>query len=203
MPQRDSAATMYRMEECTLTDGTVWLSRPVEADLDAITACCQDPAIREWVTIPWPYRREDAVDFVTGTVAEGWAGRSPVWGIRLAEGGRLLGTVGLGTRPRDHTAAEIGFWVAPGRRKQGLISRAVTLACDFGFDPDGMGLIRIYWRAFTGNHPSAAVARKHGFRYEGLARLGSEHRGVRRDHWMAARLRTDPPGPAGNWPAGI
>lgn len=194
---------MNRVEERTLTDGTVWLSRPVEADVDAITECCQDPAIRDGVTIPWPYGRSDAEDFVGETVAEGWAARSPIWGIRLAEHGRLIGTVSLGMRPRDDTAAELGFWLAPEHRRQGVVSRAVTLVCDFGFAPEGMGLIRIYWRAFTGNHASAAVARKHGFRYEGLARLGSEHRGIRRDHWVAARLRSDPPGPADGWPEGV
>ncbi|WUI31089.1 GNAT family N-acetyltransferase [Nocardia sp. NBC_00416] len=194
---------MNRVEERTLTDGVIWLSRPVESDIEAITDCCQDPAIAEWVTVPTPYSRADAEDFVGNTVAEGWAATSPIWGIRLAEDGRLIGTVSLGMRPRDDTAAEIGFWLAAEHRKQGLVSRAVTLACDFGFDPDEMGLVRIYWRAFAGNHASAAVARTHGFRYEGLARLGSEHRGIRRDHWVAARLNTDPPGPADGWPAEV
>jgi RimJ/RimL family protein N-acetyltransferase len=66
-----------------------------------------------------------------------------------------------------------------------------------------MGLTRIHWRAFVGNHASAAAVRAQGFRYEGLARLGSVLRGSRRDHWMAARLNTDPPGPADGWPAGV
>ncbi|MEU1986186.1 GNAT family N-acetyltransferase [Nocardia sp. NPDC019395] len=191
------------MEEQTLTDGTVWLSRPTEADIDAIVESCQDPAIAEWVTVPSPYGRADAEDFLGTAVADGWAGRSPTWGIRTAERGRLIGTVGLGTRPRDETAAEIGFWLAPEYRKQGIISRAVGLTCGFGFDPAEMGLIRITWRAFVGNHASAAVARKHGFRYEGLARLGSVHRGIRRDHWVAGRLNTDPDGPADGWPVGV
>ena len=191
------------VEEQTLTDGTIWLDRPGTGDIGAITEACQDPEIAEWITIPWPYRRTDAEEFIGTTVADGWAARCPVWAIRTAERGRLLGTVGLGTRPRDETAAEIGFWLHPEYRRKGIISRAVTLTCNFGFDPAGMSLIRIQWRAYVGNHASAAVARKHGFRYEGLARLGSDHRGTRRDHWVAARLHTDPPGPAGEWPVDV
>ncbi|MFI5715399.1 GNAT family N-acetyltransferase [Nocardia sp. NPDC051750] len=187
------------MEERTLTDGTIWLSRPVEADIEAMVEGCRDPAIIEWVTVPYPYGRADAEEFLGTAVADGWAGHSPVWGIRTAEHGRLIGTVGLGTPPRDDTAAEIGFWLAPDYRKRGIISRAVALTCDFGFDPAGMGLIRIQWRAFAGNHASAAVARKSGFRYEGLARLAGLQRGIRRDFWVAARLNTDPPGPAPGW----
>ncbi|MGI5221605.1 GNAT family N-acetyltransferase [Nocardia sp. CA-290969] len=191
------------MEEKTLTDGTVWLDRPDSSDIDAIVDACQDPAITEWVTVPSPYGRADAEEFVGTTVADGWEGRSPVWAIRPAERGRLIGTIGLGTRPRDETAAEIGFWLAAEHRKQGLVSRAVSLVCDFGFDPAGMGLIRIQWRAFAGNHASAAVARGNGFRYEGSARLGGLQRGIRRDFWVAARLNTDPPGPADGWPVSI
>ncbi|MGW5385857.1 GNAT family N-acetyltransferase [Nocardia sp. NPDC003963] len=186
-----------------LTDGAAWLSPPRDSDIEAIVECCQDPVIARWVTIPVPYGRADAEYFVHTRSAEGWAGKSPAWAIRLGEHGRLVGTVGLGVRARDEGSAEIGYWVAAGYRRQGLISRAITLACDFGFDPQGMGLTRIHWRAFVGNHASAAAARKHGFRYEGLARLGSVLRGDRRDHWMAARLNTDPPGPADGWPAGV
>ncbi|MBF6349585.1 GNAT family N-acetyltransferase [Nocardia flavorosea] len=203
MPRAPPRWEHQRVEEQTLTDGTVWLDRPGTDDIDAVVEACQDPAIAEWVTIPWPYVRADAEEFIGTTVAEGWAGSSPVWAIRTAERGRLIGTIGLGTRPHDQTAAEIGFWLAPEHRARGIISRSVALTCDFGFDPAGMGLVRIQWRAFVGNRASAAVARKSGFRYEGLARLGGVQRGIRRDFWVAARLNTDRPGPADGWPAEV
>lgn len=203
MPETLSNCHHRRVEERRLTDGTVWLSRPVESDIEAIVECCQDPAIAEWVTIPVPYARADAEHFVRTRSADGWADGSPCWAIRRAEHGRLIGTVGLGVRPTDGGSAEIGYWLAAEHRRQGLVSRAIALVCDFGFDPDGMGLTRIHWRAFVGNHASAAAVRAQGFRYEGLARLGSVLRGSRRDHWMAARLNTDPPGPADGWPAGV
>jgi RimJ/RimL family protein N-acetyltransferase len=203
MPETLPNCHHRRVEERTLTDGTVWLSRPVESDIEAIVECCQDPAIAEWVTIPVPYGRADAEYFVRTRSAEGWAAGSPCWAIRLGEHDRLVGTVGLGVRPSDEGSAEIGYWLAAEHRRRGLMSRAIALACDFGFDSAGMGLTRIHWRAFVGNHASAAAVRAQGFRYEGLARLGSVLRGSRRDHWMAARLNTDPPGPADGWPAGV
>ncbi|NUP27313.1 MAG: GNAT family N-acetyltransferase, partial [Nocardia sp.] len=190
MPGTRPGCHHRRVEERILTDGTVWLSRPVDSDIEAIVECCQDPAIAEWVTIPVPYGRGDAEYFVRARSAEGWAGSSPTWAVRLGEHGRLVGTIGLGVRPQDEGSAEIGYWIAADHRRQGLMSRAVALVCDFGFDPDGMGLTRIHWRAFVGNHPSAATARRHGFRYEGLARLVSVLRGSRRDHLIAARLNT-------------
>src|SRR5690606_2252695 len=66
------------MEDRVLTDGIVWLSRPRAADIDTITALCQEPSIGEWVTIPVPYRRTAAEGFLTDIADAGWANRSPV-----------------------------------------------------------------------------------------------------------------------------
>lgn len=189
------------MEERELTDGTLWLSRPIERDINTIVECCQEPSIGEWVTIPVPYRRENAEGFLDDLVAPGWAGRSPTWALRLRAEGPVIGMIGFSER--DSSCGEIGYWLVPQQRSRGLMSRAIAMVCDFGFHPEGMALDRISWRAFTGNHASAAVVRRNGFRYEGMARLGSMQRGVRRDSWLAGRLATDPPGPADGWPPGI
>ncbi|MFC8047594.1 GNAT family N-acetyltransferase [Nocardia sp. NPDC057353] len=181
-----------------LTDGTIVLNRPQESDIDTIVAHCQDPAIAEWVTIPVPYRRADAEFYLAEIVGTGWAGGSPVWAVRRAADGPMLGSIGL--HDRGDGAAEIGFWLAAGERGSGLMSRAVGLVCAFGFAADGFGLTRIGWLAYVGNRASAGVVRRNGFRYEGMQRLGAVQRGVRRDCWLAGRLVTDPPGPADGWP---
>lgn len=186
------------MDPRVLSNGTIWLSAPTADDVDAITECCQDPAIAEWVTIPVPYVRDSAVTFIEEMVVPGWAARSPTWAVRLHAEGRVVGMIGLGEQ--DESAAEIGFWLAPAQRSRGLTTQAVGMVCEFGFAADGLALERISWRAFVGNYASAAVVRRAGFRYEGMSRLGSVQRGRRRDHWLAARLRTDPPGPSDDWP---
>ncbi len=109
--------------------------------------------------------------------------------------------IGLGKA--DESAREVGYWPAPEYRSRGMMSRAVTMVCEFGFHADGLALGRIGWHAFAGNHPSAAVARRNGFRYEGMARLGSVQRGIRRDSRQAGRLACDPPDPAEGWPSGV
>ncbi|WP_024800725.1 GNAT family N-acetyltransferase [Nocardia sp. BMG51109] len=191
------------MADYGLCDDTVWLTRPTAADLDAIVACCREPSIGEWTTIPVPYRREHAESFLTDIVEPGWAAGRPTWGVREAADGPIVGMIGLHARIREQTGAEIGFWLAPQARGRGLMTRAVRLVCDLGFAADGLGLERIEWRAMVGNHASAAVVRRVGFRYEGLLRLGGEQRGRRRDHWVAGRLATDPAGPADGWPADV
>ncbi len=190
---------MGAVEDCVLTDDTVWLSRPGEADIDAITDCCRQPSIAEWTVVPVPYRRTDAMGFLADIVAPGWAARSPVWAVRTAADGPVVGMLGLDAKP-DEGAAEIGFWLDSAVRGRGLMTRSVRLACNFGFAAGGMALARIEWRAFVGNIASAAVVQRAGFHYEGYLRRAGLQRGVRHDSWIASRLRTDPPGPAADWP---
>lgn len=185
------------MDPVELSDGVVELRCPVAADVAAITEACQDPAVQEWTTIPSPYAREHAVGFVEGMVAEGWAeGRVLTWAVH--EGGRLAGMIGFEMRPPH--AAEIGFWLARHARGRGVIDRAVTLVLDHGFDPAGLDLEVVEWRAFAGNWPSWHVAWRHGFRFEGVHRLGAVQRGRRRDDWAGSLLRTDPRTPTAPWP---
>ncbi|WP_194817187.1 GNAT family N-acetyltransferase [Nocardia sp. XZ_19_385] len=186
------------MEERTLSDGAVVLSPPTEADIDTITACCQHPSIGAWVTIPIPYRREHAEAFIEDGVRPGWANRSPTWALRPDKDGPVIGMISL--EALDASAAEVGYWLVPEQRSRGLMSRALRMVCDYGFDPGTLGLQRINWRAFAGNRASAAVAARNGFRYEGMMRLGSVQRGARRDTWVAGRLSTDPGLPVMDWP---
>ncbi|GAA5065979.1 GNAT family N-acetyltransferase [Nocardia callitridis] len=187
------------MDAHPMSNGTVWLSLPTLDDVDAITECCRQPSVAEWVTVPSPYHREDATGFIADIVGPGWAARSPTWALREHAEGPVVGMVTL--EATDASAAEIGFWLDARKRRRGLMAQAVHMVCDFGFRTDGLDLDRISWRAFVGNHASAALARRAGFRFEGTARLGSLQRGVRRDHWFAGRLRTDPSAPAPDWPA--
>ncbi|MEE2060550.1 GNAT family N-acetyltransferase [Rhodococcus artemisiae] len=186
------------MEARVLSDGRVTLSPPAPGDIDAITAACQDPAITEWTTMPAPYVRSDAVRFVGDIVPAKWARGYPDWAIRTSEGGRLCGMVGFVAR--GDAGPEIGYWVAPDARQRGLAVAAVRLACDFAFSPEGMGAWRIEWRAFVGNAPSASVARRSGFRFEGVARHGLIQRDTPRDVWVAGLLPDDPRTSTGTWP---
>lgn len=179
----------------------VTLSAPTESDVDRIAELCRDPDIAGWTTVPQPYDRAHAHAFVTGLVADGWAsGRSRTWAIREDPSGELHGMVALDRIQEG--AAEIGFWLAPEARGRGYMTEAVGRVLDhaFGTAPEGLGLHRVEWHAFAGNAASAAVARRAGFRFEGVARLGAAQRGSRRDDWQAGLLADDPRIPAEGWP---
>ena len=184
------------MKPVTLRTARLELSRPTDADIDAITAAAQDPEVPRWTTLPSPYVRENAETFVE-LAAQWWAEESELtWGVRQ-EGG-WVGMIGLHRVARGG-AAEIGYWMARPARGKGLLTEAARTVIDFGFATDGLGLARIEWRAVVGNVPSARVAQRLGFRYEGLLRQALVDPRGRHDGWIAGLLSTDDRAPQA-WP---
>jgi RimJ/RimL family protein N-acetyltransferase len=181
-----------------LTDGRVELRSPARADVDEIARLCQDPDIQEWTTVPSPYTRQDAVGFVDGMVAQGWAqDRARTWGIR--SDGRLCRMIGLGRQPVR--SAEIGYWMGAEHRGEGLLHAALHLVLQHAFAEDGMDLDRVEWRAYAGNWASWRAVWRVGFRFEAAQRLGGVQRGRRRDEWVGSLLREDGRVPVAHWPA--
>ncbi|MFZ0161182.1 MAG: GNAT family N-acetyltransferase, partial [Kineosporiaceae bacterium] len=75
------------------------------ADIDAVLAQCQDPAFERWTTVPWPYLRSHAEEFVA-TREQAWtAGRYLALAVEVD--GRFAGTVDV--RPDGTAAAEVGY----------------------------------------------------------------------------------------------
>jgi len=185
------------MEPVILRTERLELSIPTEADIDAITAACQDPEVPRWTTVPSPYTRRNAVDFVA-QVARWWdEGEETVWAIR--RDGELAGMIGL-HRITSHPHggdAEIGFWATSAHRGRGVVAEAGRAVIEFAFSE--LGLARLGWRAVAGNAPSARTARALGFRYEGMLRQGLTSPRGRDDGWMAGLLASDDRTPV-EWP---
>jgi len=185
------------MQPVVLHTDRLVLSSPTEADIDAITAACQDPEIARWTTVPSPYSRDDAAAFVQ-LVAGWWADDvEAVWAIRKDDA--LAGMVGLHklTSHAHGGDAEIGFWGTAEFRGQGVMGEASRAVIDYAFDE--LHLARLTWRAVVGNVPSARTARGLGFRYEGMLRQGLTSSRGRDDGWVAGLLATDDREPVA-WP---
>ncbi|BDZ38975.1 GNAT family N-acetyltransferase [Microbacterium suwonense] len=185
------------METVALRTQRLVLSIPSEADLDAITAACQDPEVSRWTTVPSPYSRDDAEAFV-GLVASWWTeGVETVWAIRRDDA--LAGMIGLHriTQHPHGGEAEIGYWGTAAHRGQGVVGEAGRAVIDFAFGE--LGLARLAWRAVVGNVSSARTARGLGFRYEGTVRQGLTSPRGRDDGWIAGLLASDDRTPV-DWP---
>jgi RimJ/RimL family protein N-acetyltransferase len=181
------------MEPITLTTERLHLRPLQESDADAVHAACQDPDIPRWTSVPSPYSREHALDFVTTKTAQGW--REDVtynFGVFTRADGTLTGTMGLlrlAHLPAPDHQAELGYWTVKEQRGKGYTAEAARAVCHWAFE--SLGVERLEWYAEAGNEGSRAVALKVGFVMEGTMRSRIVHEGARRDVWSGSLLPSD------------
>ncbi len=165
-----------------LTDGVVLLRPWMQADLPHVVRICQHPSLSRFSPgIPSPYTDADARDWFEGQEPERLAGRGLGHAVTAADGGQLLGAIGVhGINPRLRSA-ETGYWLALEARGHGYMTRALKLVCAWSFDT--LGIERIELTNDPENHASQKVAARAGFTREGHLRSHMRIRstGERRD----------------------
>ncbi|WP_434742988.1 GNAT family N-acetyltransferase [Micromonospora sp. SH-82] len=174
--------------------------RPWQAsDADAVHRACQDPDIRRWTRVPSPYRRRDAVGFLTDLAPAAWAdGTGAPFAVCDEVGEELLGSCSLVSIDRVLRSGEVGYWTAPWARGRGVAERAVRALARWAFAT--LDLRRLLWQAELGNHASRLVALRAGFRIEGQLRLADPVT-EGGDGWIGSLLPGEVPAPGAPGPA--
>ena len=119
------------------------------------------------LTIPHPYPDGAAAVWIETHEAAWASGRDAHYAITDADGGALLGAVGLKLAP-EHAGAELGYWVSEQAWGRGYATEAAAAVCAHAFAVHGVH--RIQARHFTGNPASGRVMQKLGMRHEGTLR---------------------------------
>jgi RimJ/RimL family protein N-acetyltransferase len=179
---------MTRGSQPTLRGGRVLLRPWTAADADDVLAACQDPDIQRWTTVPSPYRRSDAVAYVTEAAPAAWEDGGAVFAVVEAATGRTVGSIGAHGM-RDGVA-HVGYWTAPGARGRGFTSDALRTLTRW-FLRDG-GAARVELVVEPANAASVRVAAAAGFTAEGVLRQRLVLRGRRADVVMYSMLPEDP-----------
>lgn len=162
-------------------------------DLPAMVEQCRDPEMIRWTTVPTPpdgYGLRDAEEFLALTAAGWTSGQRLGWTIEARRDGwrGFCGSIDL--RMEGDGIAEVGFGLHPAARGRSIMTAALQLVCNYGFEVAGLQVIR--WRAVVGNWASRRVAAKVGFVFDGAVRNLLVHRGELLDGWIATLLRDDP-----------
>jgi RimJ/RimL family protein N-acetyltransferase len=161
-----------------LTDGVVTLRPPVDANIPALVEACSDPEIQRYTLVPEDYGEEDARDYIERSDRGRAAGTEFLLLVLDADGGSLLGSVGIhGLDSRR--CGWVGYWVAAQARGRGAATRALRLLCDWAFE--ALGVARIEAQVEPENESSQRVLERIGFEREGLLRSYMELAGARRD----------------------
>ena len=165
-----------------LADAVVTLRPLKPEDAPAVVDACRDPEIARWTTeIPVGYTEDDARRWIAST-RKGWKeGRAE---LAITADGAFAGAIGLVAR--QEWVAEIGYWMAPSFRNQGIATRALDLISTWA---EEVGFARLQLTIIPGNESSRGVAEKAGYVEEGLLRAYANQRGTIKDALIWSRVK--------------
>ncbi|MFN8619220.1 MAG: GNAT family N-acetyltransferase [Chloroflexota bacterium] len=163
-------------------------------DADAITELAGARAVADTTaTVPHPYSRVMAEQFIAWRGSPGGEELASVWAIERRADARFVGMISL-DHDAELAAAEIGYWVGVPYWGQGIATEACRAVVDHGLGR--LALARLYASHLTRNPASHRVLEKSGLRTEGVLRRairkwdrleGLCHHSILPDEWLAAR----------------
>lgn len=103
--------------------------------------------------------------------------------------GAIIGGVGMHNKDHATNRADIGYWICPEYEGKGIVTRAVSALVDYLFSKVGLNKIEI--RYITANKRSATIARRMGFRIEGIIRKSFMSNGNAEDLVIAGLLKQE------------
>ena len=177
-------------------------------DAQRVFELCQDSEIQRWTTIPKPYLRKTAEQFVNEYTPPAWRevgnarfstrkeGTELVWAVRIGGDSPLTGLWGsLGLKRHGNGEIEIGWWLGAAVRGRGIMRAAVAEVIATAFSPQyPIQASVIKWYAMIGNLDSATIAQRTGFGFTGTCQHAI---GI---CWSAEIGPTDPIQPRDDWP---
>ncbi len=132
-----------------------------QSDLEFVYTSCQDPKIIEFTTIPVPYSRQEAQNFIETKNAEFNAKQSLSF-VGLVNEKPALSVSLHHINDFDHEC-QIGYWVNADFRGQGLMKEAINLLTDFGFS---IGFRRVEAYVLPENLSSQNALKIAGYSFE-------------------------------------
>lgn len=198
------------LDELVLTGERLTLRPWQRGDADAVHTAFQDRRMHEFLPVPDPYTRRDAIEFVTSLGDEGRAAGTGL-GCALVETatGRVVGSAALRLPAPRRVSAEIGYAVHPCGQGNGYAAEASRVLASWAF---AHGIARVELHCAVDNIASAKSALRAGFGFEAILRDGVLTPSGPRDCAVFARLPGDastpigpvlPPLPAGGLHDGV
>lgn len=118
-------------------------------DVDKVVEYCNDPDMSRYMLhIPYPYKREDAINWINSHREYIEKDRLFNYAITDKDTGELLGTVSL-SHNKENRNGEIGYWIGKKYWNKGYATEACKAIIQYAFEvkeypveiPDNMGKI--------------------------------------------------------------
>lgn len=128
----------------------------------------REQLIREFPQMAWLRTPEEVGDFLQQKTEQWHSGKNFCYGIWRTEDGKQVGQIQVKNISWDIPSAELGYFIGASWQRQGFARESVRAILRVAFGE--LGFQRIYVRILASNDESFALARKLGFREEGLHR---------------------------------
>ncbi len=161
-------AELLPLPDPPLHDGRIVLRPWIERDLVAANRATQDPQIARFTGVPEAPTLEQTREFFGAQPALRQQGAELTLAIADAATDEFLGTISLLRFEWAARRAEIGYWVAPWARGQGVATAAARLLSRWALER--LNLVRLALHTHTDNRASQQVAERAGFTREGTLR---------------------------------
>ncbi|MFL1376040.1 GNAT family N-acetyltransferase [Nocardiopsis protaetiae] len=162
--------------------------RPWEpGDAERLLSAFAEPELA-WQAPEVPATTAEALAWIDRHRAAAEAGDA--FGFAVTDGtGVALGHVQVSVTSRAHDLGWVSYWVHADARGRGAATAAARLAAEYAFAETGLFRLELGHR--LNNPASCLVARRAGFRPEGIERQKLHYGDERFDTGTHARLRTD------------
>jgi RimJ/RimL family protein N-acetyltransferase len=159
-------------------------------DTPELLPLMSDPDVDRWAPLGSPTTLADARIWVDRRMSETEQGQTLAWTVRTAVGGQVAGLINLHHVDHEMGIGEVGFFVAPTHRRQGVARTSLAAVSRYAFG--AIGLHRLVLIHAVENEASCGVADVCGFALEGVTRGSFVIQGGRVDEHLHARLSSDP-----------
>jgi RimJ/RimL family protein N-acetyltransferase len=178
------------LAEFTLHTERLILRPLTDSDATSIQAVASVREIADtMISIPHPYPDNEAERYIARQIAEVEAGRSVTFVIERKVDSAFSGIIEVRDIDREHSQAELSFWLAVETWGHGYMSEALKSIVRFGFEE--LGLNRLYAYHMMRNPSSGKVLKKSGLMQEGLLRQRVRKWGKYEDVALWAILQSD------------
>lgn len=166
------------------------LRRLVESDSNSLIELANVREIADtMISVPHPFLSSDAALWILESNSDPVDSCAYRLAVVKSDTDELLGCVSLRDIDREHSQAEISFWIGRPFWGKGYATEAIQAAIPFFFT--GVGLNRFYAHHMTRNPAAGRVLKRVGFVEEGILRERVCKWGVYEDVVICSLLRSD------------
>jgi RimJ/RimL family protein N-acetyltransferase len=141
------------------------------------------------ISIQHPYPDGEGERYISHQKAENEKGKAVTFVLELKIEQNFCGLIEIREIDREHSQAELSFWLTTSRWGLGYMSEGIQAALQYGFEI--LKINRFYAYHMLRNPASGRVLEKNGFRQEGILRQRVIKWGKYEDVAIWAILRQD------------